>query len=1055
VIRVVLFLLLLFSITLTWAQKPYDPIVFDHITLPGAISSSQVSDIVQDKYGFIWISGDGLFRYDGASFRVFKQFTNTKRLDGREINVLFYDSINNKLLIGTHSHGIITYNYQTDQLEQLSSREETPIVSFISQTANGRIWINSFSDGLHYLQNDTIVKYTEKEFKNPSCLLAVEDRIFIDQHKTIYIIKDKNIIDSLHLDMPGVQLPELTRVSSMMFDSKKNLWIGTDRSGVLVYNTQQKKYIKYFSPKIAPFFNRINKIFEDDNGMIWILAKSNGIALYNPKQDELTLIKKDRSNNSLSGDNCTSIIQDKTGIIWVGASGPVNKYDINKVKFKHINQNSLQPVALTDNMVRGVYEDRNQKIWIGSDGGTIHIFDRFKNTMEIIPATLPGSNQNFVPAYFLDLDDNTLLMGTSLGLLQFNRKTKAITYFPPLKDLTKGRLVRQMIISGDYLYCIHSGILIRYHLKTGDTKTIVNFSDGKHQSINNATTIYQDSQKRIWLGVSRGISVYHEDSETFQFFPIAEKVSRTTGSYFMILSFTEFNGKLWIGTFNSGLWYFDLTSPINPKVSILTENEGLPNNTVYAAIPDTDGNLWLTTNNGISKFTPKTLRFYNFSVEEGLQQEEFNRLAFHRCANGEIVFGGINGLNIFNPKNIEVKEVIYQPHLIDLRAVSSNGNSYFFPLYNKQAINLHHSQNEFEVHYFIPNYQEPKRFEVYYKLINHDLDWLPTSSGGVRYRYLQPGKYELQIKTVSATGREAKTSMPITITPPFYKTNWFIGLIIIAVAFFVGTIVTSYARKTRLDKERLESLLQERTREIVKSREELANLNEKKDLIFSILSHDLRAPLTTLKGFLTVLIDGADSLSTEEIVKHATNIRNSVTSSLDLIDNTLFWSLSQTGNITYSPSSFSIGELLNKIVALYQLTADKKKVQLSIFVQEKPVMVYADENMIYVIMRNIVSNAIKFTPDGKSVNIHIGSNHQMAEIRVVDEGVGMSPSYLKKLLTEEQLQLKKGTSNEKGTGLGVILCKKFVRMNNGYMEIKSEENKGTEFMVKLPTSSTN
>lgn len=252
-----------------------------------------------------------------------------------------------------------------------------------------------------------------------------------------------------------------------------------------------------------------------------------------------------------------------------------------------------------------------------------------------------------------------------------------------------------------------------------------------------------------------------------------------------------------------------------------------------------------------------------------------------------------------------------------------------------------------------------------------------------------------------------------------------------------------------MDKVRLEELLSQRTQEIEKSREDLANLNHKKDLIFSILSHDLRSPLTTLKGFLSILIDDSDHLSKDEIRKHASSIRNSVTSSLDLIDNTLFWSLSQTGNITYTPTKFSLDEMLQKIGALYQLTADKKQIQFTVSIPEA-VAVHGDENMIYVTLRNLVSNALKFTPEGKAVKIEAVKNHQFAQIKIRDEGVGMSPAYLEKLLTEDQPPLKKGTSNEKGTGLGLVLCKKFIYMNHGLMHITSTEGKGSEFIVSLP-----
>jgi signal transduction histidine kinase len=240
-----------------------------------------------------------------------------------------------------------------------------------------------------------------------------------------------------------------------------------------------------------------------------------------------------------------------------------------------------------------------------------------------------------------------------------------------------------------------------------------------------------------------------------------------------------------------------------------------------------------------------------------------------------------------------------------------------------------------------------------------------------------------------------------------------------------------------------------RTSEIEKSKEELQILNQKKDLIFSILSHDLRSPLTTLKGFLGYIIDHADELTKEDLKKHAVNIRNSVTNSLDLIDNTLFWSLSQMGNIQYTPTHFSLQHLMEKLKGLYQLTADKKRIPLTITCDEE-IILNGDENMIYVTLRNLVSNALKFTSEGNPVYITCTSKNGFAEVNVVDRGIGMSQDYLRRIQSMDQPMLKKGTSNEKGTGLGLLLCKNFIELNKGQLQITSIENVGTTFTVLLP-----
>jgi len=275
-----------------------------------------------------------------------------------------------------------------------------------------------------------------------------------------------------------------------------------------------------------------------------------------------------------------------------------------------------------------------------------------------------------------------------------------------------------------------------------------------------------------------------------------------------------------------------------------------------------------------------------------------------------------------------------------------------------------------------------------------------------------------------------------------------LSLLVIGAAIFYWRLKREREKR---DRERLEELLNERTKEIQQSREQLANLNEKKDLIFSILSHDLRSPLTTLKGFLGLLVEDGNTFTKEELRRYVEQIRNSVSTSLDLIDNTLFWSLSQMGSIQHNPERLLVSTLIEKVEALHQLAMERKYIQWNVQV-ENNLMVFADENMLYVTLRNLVSNAIKFTPSGKEIFVRAFKEGNTVQIEVKDQGIGMSTDYIQKLIQRENPAIKKGTSNEKGTGLGFILCQQFVEMNNGTLSIVSEEGKGSTFTIILPNA---
>lgn len=1005
--------------------------------------------MIQDHRGLIWVAGNGLYRYDGYKFNLFRNISDSTNLAGQEINGLFNDEASDRLLIGTHSYGIVSFDYVSGKFKIIPSKDGTPIISHMARTSDGTIWGSSFSNGVFYIENDTLKKFSVplEKFNSNSCITSQGNKLLVGGNRNVYIIENKRLTDSIYIDFPNFNFSPLTRVTAISPDRTGKLWIGTEQFGVFVYDTLTKKFIKHFSPDTSPFHNRINRILEDKNGLVWILIKGEGLVVYSPSTDNyIHVAKNPLSERSLSGNNCTSIIQDQADIIWVGSTGDLNKYDPSKIKFRHIYNNPFALVSLHDNTVRGIYEDVDKKLWVGTDGGVIHIFNEKRLAVEKIMLEVEGKKR-IAPLYFMDFDRNTLLIGTSNGLLQYDRKTKHIDYFKPLKQYTKGQQVRQMIMHNNVLFYISFGDLKSYNFSTRKFTTHYDKDDPK--SILNATILYVDQANRLWVGDKRGIALLDPVTNRFTHFAFEKDATRPLGTYFMILSIRDFKGKLWIGTFNNGLWTIDPSDINNPVIAHVSKKRDIQNMTVYSTLPDREGNLWMSTNAGITKYIPETDKYLDFTVTEGLQQDEFNRLSFAQCANGDIVYGGINGLNIFNPKNVTIEEGDYTPVFLNVSVFDEEVSAEIpVPVDTAKTLSFKHDQNDVDLSFFVANYRTPRRYESFYKLDGYNPQWVKAESNAVHYSNLKPGEYNFSIKTVSISGKEKIASLKFVIQPPVWQTWWFIALSIVVICLIVTTIIQGSLRRTRRDNERLEKLLNIRTQEIEKSREELANLNQKKDLIFSILSHDLRSPLTTLKGFLSILIDDHE-LTQADIRKHAASIRNSVTSSLDLIDNTLFWSLSQTGNISYTPTTFLLNEMLQKIGNLYQLIVSKKRINFSIELTEE-IRLFADENMAYVTLRNIVSNALKFTPQGNAVTIKAFSQDDMGVVTIEDEGIGMSQSYLEKLFTDEQLPLTKGTNDEKGTGIGLILCRKFIQMNKGKLLVKSVEGKGSQFTIEFP-----
>jgi signal transduction histidine kinase/ligand-binding sensor domain-containing protein len=1038
------------------AQQLPKEVLFERISIPGTIRSSQVTNIIQDDLGMIWLAGHGLYRYDGYRFRQYSELLhngNKEVINSQDIISLFYDRIAKRVLVGTRRFGVAVYDLKRDQLVALPSATPAPIVNHLAQTRDGKIWVSSFTNGLYYLDQDTMRKFSpiQKILLRPLSLLTQDSSLVVGDIGRVLILNQGKVSEEIPLSWQGRTLATFTHVTALALDRNGMLWIGTEKQGVLVYDRKQKKSVKYFAPTEAPFFSKISRILQDRDGLIWILTKASGVVVYSPEQDRILRLTRDPfSTKSLSSDNCFSIAEDRHGTIWIGATGDINKYDRQQVKFKHIYHTLHDKLSLTDNMVRGVFEDKMGKVWIGTDGGFINLLDLKKETVEPIKIKIPGDSTNYVPLYFLQLSDRIMLIGTPLGLLQYDRDGKVFSPYKPLWKQTQRKIVRQMIRDGNTLYFIGGGSLFIHDLITGKTESTSTAGD---KDALNMTAIFLDEKRNLWIGSSKGLSYYEPANKRFHFIRFKNIPNAADGFLLLVLSIEKIGSKLYVGTFNAGLWEFDVSDmhAIPPPIHY-TDSDGLPSNTIYSTVPGSDGSIWLSTNSGLVKFDPGTKYFLSFSISEGLQEEEFNRLAYAKTRSGNLIFGGINGINIFHPRDITVEKEKFVPLLLSVSAHNPVAKDPVVSRFTEfgDGLMLNYDQNFINIHFFVPHYKQPKRYALFYKLDQFEKDWKEvTIENSATYANLQSGAYNFQLKTVGLNGQESHLQLPIVIAAPYWKKWWFILLAFLVVAFLVMTIIRSYIRKAQYDRQRLEELLRVRTHEIENSREDLRVLNQKKDLIFSILSHDLRSPLTTLKGFLGYIIDHAHELSTADLKKHAISIKNSVTNSLDLIDNTLYWSLSQMGNIQYTPTCFSLHHLLEKLRGLYQLTADKKRIPLSISCEDE-IMLHGDENMIYVTLRNLVSNALKFTSEGNPVSITCKPIDQFVEISVSDKGIGMSQEYVKKILSMGQPMLKKGTSNEKGTGLGLLLCKNFIELNKGKLNIVSTENVGTTFIVTLP-----
>ncbi|MCZ8023270.1 MAG: ATP-binding protein [Cyclobacteriaceae bacterium] len=1019
-------------------------ILIDHISVPGFINSTFVTSIEQDEYGMLWFgTSSGLYRYNGQRFEVYTYQSETSLpLSARQINQIKWDKKTHQLLVATRNMGLLAFNYKSNSLTLVAQHTEP--LNAITITEDGRTWVVA-PDGLFEFADSTLLKIgNASALGNPSALLALPgNELLVAGVKRVTKWKNGILVDTVFIDRSDKTYNDNTRITSLLIDRQNQLWLGTEKDGLLILDYATGQFIKEITPTQKPFYSRINHLLEDADGNIWILTKAEGIALYNTDNESIQFLRKDIfSQSAISSNNTYTAFQDKQKVIWLGTTASIDYYDPVKIKFEHYAHNPYNNNSISDNMVRSVYPVSDNEIWVGTDAGYLNILNRSTEKVERIRIEVKQHKiENPVVAFcFEPISENEILVGTSEGLLVMNKHVKSFSFYEPLKEYTKGKRLRLLKQKNNMLYGVCYGEFFMYNISA---KKLYRLDLQYSPSV---TAIQFDNQGELWIAIlGKLLKLNKENAE------ILETKSLQDTTSILVLDIQPIDSGMLVSTMNHGVFSFNQN---NGKIKqFLNVQNGLPDNTVYTTLIDKAGNIWVSSNRGIAK---RDLRgsFILFDATEGVQSDEFNRTAYAITPGGLFVMAGINGLNVFNPSRIEVGEEHVQPFIEsveydDVNAEEKRKNIHM--LVGESKFELHAKNNSFVIQYGGSGFRRPIRYQLFYKLEKLDKNWKSNPLNQAVYHNVTPGEYTFLVKLVDTGGNEKITSVDVYVKPPIYLTWWFrliLSFVVIALA-----IVTYRLRiqSERRDRAKLEKLLAERTAQIEQSRQELAMLNEKKDLIFSILSHDLRSPLTTLKGFLSLLIDNVHEFSASDIKKHAEQMRGAVSNSLDLIDNTLFWSLSQMGSIQWKPEKIQVSKLIDRVKNLYLLTADKKKIQVEIL-SDTSIYVFADENMVFITLRNLFSNALKFTPEGGSISLRSWVEKDRVFLEVADSGIGMSAEYVRNLKARKQPELKKGTANEKGTGLGLLLCQQFLAANNGELQISSIEGKGSNFTMVLPVA---
>jgi signal transduction histidine kinase/ligand-binding sensor domain-containing protein/DNA-binding response OmpR family regulator len=1072
-----------------------EDIKFEKLMVDDGLSHNIVRAIINDHRGFMWFgTTDGLCRYDGYNFKVYKNIPgDTTRLSGNQIRGLYEDR-SGQIWIGTEWSGLCRFDSQTDGFVRYSTKNgltNPNVVSVIFESVHDNktiLWVGT-GVGLNKYDPDTdsFTHYfpegtTGESYRNKNFIASIvqdsSSRVWVAtwlEGLFYYDIDNDRLVKyKPNPEYAGIFRNKLIRKLYASREQSRNiLWVATRKDGLFKIDLQSGRIRNWrFNKKSIDILD----IYADKKelGNIFWLASDNGIYRLDTRTDQFTHYKSNPQNpKSLSSNMVYTIIKDNSGILWAGTIFGVNKFNPQVSNFRTFEHNPSTENSLINNNVKSLYETHingRKILWIGTEGGLSKYdretkrFTNFRhdphrvnslssniinyihssraNRNHLWLATENGLNRlniqtGSIERFIIDTEDTDManrmyvLCEDNEGLIWIGTHT-SIYSFSPITEIFDRQItnlnVNTMILNsyGD-LYFAFNG-LKKYNINSNQSKRYMHNSSNPNSIINNRiSAIYQDRSNNFWIATLGGLDRFNPETEIFTHFSKREELQGIIG-----------------------------------------------------ILEDSHNNLWLATNKNILKFNPQNNELKSYSKGDGLLANQFSSKAIFKNEDGEMFFGG-HGFNIFHPdslvRNSYIPPVVITDFQIFNQSVRPGKNSILHnQIFNIKAISLPHYLSVFSFEFAALDYHNPQENLYAYTLEGFDQQWvnIDASRRHATYTNLDPGEYIFQVKGSNNDGvwNEKGTSIKFTILPPWWKTWW-------AYSFYIALVLgTLYSlRRYELIRQRFKHNLELKDLEAQKFLE----LDRMKSRFFANISHEFRTPLTLISGPIERLLSGELVGDVKE--QYHLILRNT-RRLLRLVNQLLDISRLESGKMKLQARPENIVELTKQLTMAFESLASVNDIELQFIGSEEPVTVYLDREHYEKIITNLLSNALKFTPEGGEVIVDLSLRGDMArtmsttqsrisrgdeiaspdirrvrkdsnnlgfvQIKITDTGSGIPADHLPHIFDRFYQVGDSYVKDSQGSGIGLALTKELVELHHGEIEVSSEVGKGTEFTIWLP-----
>lgn len=1041
--RLIFLLFLLFLTQLIFAQPYY----FRHYQVENGLSNNTVFCSEQDKNGFMWFgTKDGLNRFDGYTFKTFRHDPDDLKSIGNDLIYDLHKDLENKFWIGTND-GLYLFNPEEESFSLIPQTQGFKISS-IANDLKGNLWLilgskvyifnikskkfyafgknANFDANSVYMDNSGVIWLSSMngtlEKYNP-LQHTFESYPIMSNHKG-----DENGWTTKILDLGnGKLLVGTANQGVKLFDKGTHLvtnlktfnqnnttifvrdlakiapnefWIATEL-GIYVYKNDEGKLLhlqKQYSDSYSLSDNAIYTIFKDKDDGIWAGTYFGGVNYYSSQYSAFTKYFPKKDFNSISGNDIREICKDKSGNFWIGTEDAgLNKLDVKTGLFKKFLPNGT-PHSISYSNIHGLLVD-GDKLWIGTFEHGLDIMD-LKTEKIIKHYNARGGNSlktNFIVT-FCKTKKGKIIVATILGLYVYNETKDDFDLIPDL-PITFYHAVIEDSNGNIWAGSFNDGAF-KFNLGVKGYKNYRNIAKDKSSlSKNTVNGLFEDANKNIWLTTDGGgLNRYLPKKENFRRYTI---------------------------------------------------KNGFPSNFLFRILEDDDQNLWISSTRGLVRFDPRNEKVKIYSHSNGLLTDQFNYNSSFKDSDGRFYFGSVNGLISFLPSSLKQNKTSNAVFLTGFQInneeslVNNLDSSQKKSTIYTKKITLNDGQSSFSFDFAALDYSSPDMTEYAYKMSGLSNEWVYLKKNRkVYFTKLIAGTYKFEVKALingSEIWSNKRVKVIIQILPPFYKSNLAYFLYFLIVSLTIIYLVSMYHKKIGLkNKRRMELFESKKEKEIYKAKIEF----------FTNVAHDIRTPLTLIKGPMEKLIKQANVIPAIE--KNLLIMNRNTDRLLNLTNQLLDFRKTEIKGFSLNFVKANVTEVLKDIFLSFESAAEQKKIKFQINLPENILHAYVDVEALYKIITNLIDNALKYGENLAILQLDfLDSETEFFRITVESDGK-LIPDEIRDKIFEPFFRATEREVNL-GTGIGLSICKSLTELHKGnlYLADKRICNHNL-FVLELP-----